>query len=48
MAKVISGIYVITNMTNNKKYVGQAGDIYWRWKHHKSDLRGNRHHNKHL
>ena len=48
MAKVISGIYAITNMTNNKKYVGQAGDIYWRWRHHKSDLRGNRHHNKHL
>ena len=48
MAKVISGIYGIKNLINNKIYVGQASDIFWRWTHHKSDLKGNRHHNTHL
>ena len=39
---------MIKNLKNDKKYIGQAADIYWRWGHHKSDLKGNRHHNKHL
>lgn len=33
----ISGIYKITNMLNNKAYIGQSKDIYVRWKNHKSD-----------
>ena len=42
------GIYCITNIDNNKRYVGQTYDLKFRWMRHKSDLRGNRHHNKHL
>lgn len=33
----MTGIYCITNMLNEKKYVGQSIDIEMRWKHHKTD-----------
>ena len=32
--KGITGIYKITNLTNNKKYIGQSRNIYKRWKQH--------------
>lgn len=48
MTEIISGIYMITNKINNKKYIGQSSNIYQRWTHHKSDLNNNRHHNCHL
>lgn len=44
----ITGIYMIRNLINDKKYIGQAHDIKYRWMHHKCDLNGNIHHNKHL
>lgn len=44
----ISGIYCIENLINHKKYIGSSLDIYDRWSHHKSSLRGNRHHSTHL
>lgn len=43
-----SGIYRITNLVNNKQYVGQSSNLYQRLCQHKSDLRSNRHSNKHL
>lgn len=34
-SKRITGIYCITNNINNKKYIGQSVNIYYRWKQHK-------------
>lgn len=42
------GIYSITNIINNKKYIGQSVDIKCRLRNHKWDLRHNKHHNDHL
>lgn len=44
-----TGIYVIENMVNNKKYVGQTDERFIRryW-HHKCLLNNNKHHNKKL
>ena len=41
----ICGIYTITNLTNNKKYVGESYDIHYRWKKHKYHLRKGNHGN---
>ena len=46
--EVICGIYCIENLINHKKYIGQSIDIYRRWKDHKHELNGNRHHNIYL
>lgn len=46
-----SGIYSITNKANSKIYIGSTGSTMgfkFRWQLHKSELRGNRHANKHL
>jgi len=43
-----SGIYKIVNIKNSKCYVGSAVNIKRRWAEHKSYLRGNKHHSKHL
>lgn len=32
------GIYKITNLINNKVYIGQSVDIEERWKHHRSNI----------
>ena len=44
----IVGIYKITNLKNGKIYIGQSIDVLERFIQHKSDLKGNRHVNKHL
>lgn len=46
--KTISGIYKITNIENNKFYVGSSCNIKQRWYAHLSMLRRDKHHNKHL
>lgn len=42
------GIYKITNLKNNKGYIGQSADIKRRWKNHKIELKNNAHRNPHL
>lgn len=43
-----SGIYKIINAVNNKFYVGSAVDLKRRKSRHFSELRNNKHNNKHL
>lgn len=43
-----SGIYLITNTTNNKQYVGQSQDVKRRIRAHKNKLRVGTHPNAHL
>lgn len=44
----ICGIYKIENITNGKVYIGSSQNIFRRWKEHKRDLNGNKHHSYHL
>lgn len=46
--EVICGIYGIKNLVNEKMYVGQAINIYKRWKDHIDDLDEDKHYNLHL
>lgn len=46
--EVLTGIYKITNVVNNKVYIGQSKDINKRWYSHRSELNGNKHNNEHL
>jgi len=43
-----SGIYKITNIINNKIYIGSAVNFNKRWNAHRSELKLNKHHCKHL
>lgn len=45
---MITGIYKIRNIINNKIYIGSAIDIKKRWRDHKWYLKENKHHNQHL
>lgn len=42
------GIYMITNLINNNKYIGSSKNIKQRLFTHRSNLRHNHHHNEHL
>lgn len=44
----ISGIYKITNIKNNKIYIGSSKNINRRWNEHKRCLKNNDHHSGHL
>lgn len=44
----ICGIYKITCKNNGQFYIGSSKDIYYRWLHHISDLRLNKHHSTYL
>lgn len=48
MKERISGIYLIINIINNKKYVGSSNDIYHRFVKHRSALKRNTHRNLYL
>ena len=43
-----SGIYCITNRKNGKIYIGSASNLRQRWNGHISDLRKEKHKNRHL
>lgn len=43
--KNIIGVYAIINTTNNKLYIGASGDLYARFREHKSKLKRGIHHN---
>ena len=45
---VDSGVYIIENVKNNKRYIGASRNVYNRLCDHKVMLRGNYHHNEHL
>ena len=42
------GIYKITNIVNNKVYIGQSVDIKRRLYQHKKGLNNNKYHNLHF
>ena len=42
------GIYQITNIVNNKCYIGSSKNIKKRWYEHKRMLRYGKHHSKYL
>ena len=43
-----AGVYQITNIVNNKKYIGSASNMKRRWQNHKAMLRHDWHYNKHM
>ncbi len=43
-----TGIYSITNVLNNKRYIGYSCNIERRFRKHKNDLRRSKHHSIHL
>lgn len=43
-----AGIYKITNLENNKVYIGRSTNVYIRLRTHKSKLKNNKHYNIHL
>lgn len=42
------GVYSIRNRASGKNYVGQSIEIERRWRLHRNELNGNRHHNSYL
>ncbi len=48
MANKICGVYKITNMVNNKIYIGSSKDVKLRWYQHRIKLNDNQHGNAHL
>lgn len=45
LSQIKSGVYKITNIDNNKVYIGESINIYRRWEEHVNDLKSNKHAN---
>lgn len=45
---IVSGIYCIENIVNNKKYIGQSVNMKQRWSKHLSELKNGHHDNDYL
>lgn len=45
---IITGVYVLVNILNNHKYIGSSINIRKRIFQHRSALRSNKHHSRHL
>jgi group I intron endonuclease len=45
---MLTGVYGIVNTVSGKTYIGQASNIYQRWRQHRFSLRKGNHDNKHL
>ena len=48
MINIKSGIYIIENLINHKKYIGSSNNIIKRFQYHKCVLRQNKHHTHYL
>lgn len=48
MRKRVSGVYGIKNIITGKMYIGRSINIYDRFRHHRNNLRGNKHHSHYL
>ena len=48
MGRFSSGVYIILNTVNRKKYIGSSVNVFGRLEGHRTQLRGNRHYNPHL
>lgn len=46
--KRLCGLYFITSITDNKKYIGSSNNIKNRWRNHIFLLKNNKHHSTHL
>jgi group I intron endonuclease len=42
------GVYIIKNTVNGKVYIGSSQDVERRWRRHRNDLNGLKHHSRHL
>lgn len=47
-SELVCGVYSITNIINNKRYIGSSRDIYGRWALHERELIKGNHHSLHL
>jgi len=45
---ILTGIYRISNILDDKIYIGSAKDIHYRWRQHLNNLKGKKHHSINL
>lgn len=47
MLEINCGVYMVTCIANNRRYIGSSRDIAIRWRDHRYELNHNEHHNPH-